>query len=75
MRYHCGHEGCDVCGARTCGEYPPKLTATYGGEMGVLVLWQHCISRAAQLAVRMAREFAGITIDPARTCGRKGGGE
>ncbi len=77
MKYHCGHLGCDVCGARECGPYGFKLRNIDCGRMGTIYLCRSCESKAAVLAVTAAQDFGGTMIDPAKPCGnkQKGGAE
>ena len=32
MKYRCGHEGCDICGARECGSYAFPLQLEHHGK-------------------------------------------
>lgn len=63
MKYHCGHFGCDICGARECtGEYLNKLITD-------CVICSTCIRMAVNFAIRAAETFGGTIIDPSKKCG------
>jgi len=68
VKYHCGHKGCDVCGARECA-------GMYLKTYGEYVVCEFCLNKAIGVAVRMSEEFGGTIIDPSKPCGRekKGG--
>ena len=66
MKYRCGHEGCDICGARKCGSYP----ATYPLEhFGKYIVCLNCKIIALKIAVEMAETFGGTIIDLDKKCG------
>jgi hypothetical protein len=68
MKYHCGHEGCDICGARECAGI---ILHKYGANKAC----DSCARQAIALAIEAAQQFGGIMIDLSKQCGRarKGG--
>ena len=54
MKYHCGHQGCDICGAREC-------TGTSLKKYGDILACLRC--------VQMAETFGGTIIDVGKACG------
>ena len=63
MRYQCGHEGCDVCGSRTCA------TMVDLRQVGNYKICEFCLRLAVKVAVNMAETFGGTFIDTAKPCG------
>lgn len=61
MKYHCGHNGCDVCGARGCADVLLEHIEDY-------LVCKRCVYQAVKLATYVAQTFSSI-IDPARPCG------
>jgi len=68
MKYQCGHEGCDVCGARTCAGTTLKRFQYAGGV--IYLVCDTCVRKAIVLAVQVSAEFSTY-IDPSRPCGDK----
>jgi hypothetical protein len=68
MNYHCGHKGCDICGARVC-------KGTTLRKFGIYEVCDSCLQHAVWLAVTCAETFGGAVIDPAKPCGNKGARE
>ena len=64
MKYHCGHSGCDVCGARECAQEPPKLQ-----KFGNFLVCEWCVNLAVRFAYDAAATFGGTIIDPSKPCG------
>lgn len=64
MKYQCGHDGCDICGAREC-------TNTVLKKYGDLKACDSCVRRAVRIAVQMAETFGGTIIDTSKPCGRE----
>ena len=62
MKYHCGHRGCDICGARECTKVALKKYFDF-------IVCDCCLKLALKLAVQMAETFGGTIIDPAKKCG------
>ena len=64
MKYHCGHEGCDICGARVCAGVPIRKIGIYG-------VCDSCVLLAVKFAVNAAETFGGTVIEPDKPCARK----
>ena len=62
MKYHCGHNGCDICGARECA-------GTDLRSYHDCIACDSCVTKAVKFAVNAAETFGGTMIDPARPCG------
>jgi hypothetical protein len=62
MKYHCGHDGCDICGARTCAGASLK-------QIGRFLVCPACEILAVSFAVNAAETFGGTIIDPSKPCG------
>ena len=62
MKYHCGHNGCDVCGAGECRGANLK-------HFGIYTICTGCLATAVKVAVNMAETFGGCMIDASRKCG------
>ena len=63
MKYHCGHQGCDICGAREC-------TGTSLQKYGDILVCLHCVRLAVKVAVQMAETFGGTIIAVGKVCGK-----
>jgi hypothetical protein len=63
MKYHCGHYGCDVCGARECAGFELR-------NVGTCKVCGYCITKAVKFAIEAAETFSTY-IDPAKPCGNK----
>ena len=63
MRYDCGHDACDICGARRCAGKSLEL-------VGKCLVCDVCHRKAILLAIRMAEQFGGTIIDVAKPCAR-----
>ncbi len=68
MKYNCGHEGCDICGARVCGQASISRHEYAGVKYSVC---KHCLPLAVKTVVDMAETFGGTIIDPAKPCATK----
>ena len=62
MKYHCGHTGCDVCGASECRGANLK-------HFGNNVICTSCLATAVRVSIEMAATFGGCMIDASRKCG------
>ena len=62
MKYNCGHEGCEICGGRTCAGF--KLT--YYGKMAVC---EFCIPKAIKFAMEASETFSA-QIDLTGECAK-----
>jgi hypothetical protein len=72
MKYDCGHEGCDICGARRCtGADLEKIHDPMSREP--MYVCDSCLSRAVRYAIDAAETFGGIYIDQSKPCGNKKG--
>ena len=60
MKYHCGHDGCDVCGARTCAGMVLRRVGTY-------LVCDPCNKDAVELAIHVSKRFS-VVIDTAKPC-------
>ena len=60
MKYHCGHDGCDVCGARECD-------GTHLNRIADCKVCTVCISKAIRLAIQVSEQFS-TRIDPGKPC-------
>lgn len=63
MKYHCGHSGCDVCGARRCDDVLLE-------HIGPYLACRPCIEKAVKLAIHVSESFTTF-IDPAKPCAAK----
>ena len=63
MRYDCGHEGCDLCGGRTCTGNNLK---EYGGH---ILACRLCVDRALKFTLQASQTFS-VFIDEREPCGR-----
>lgn len=61
MKFHCGHEGCDICGGRTCSQISLK-------RVGEFKVCEFCIGRSVKFAYEAACRFGGA-IDSDNPCG------
>ena len=67
MIYHCGHLGCDICGARECaGVKMNKL-----GIDPTYEICDSCLLTAVKFAVHAAETFGGTFINPREQCANK----
>ncbi len=67
MKYQCGHEGCDVCGAAECCHYTLRRVLTAKGMCSICL---SCERKAVLFAVEAVETFGGAIINPAaRKCG------
>jgi len=64
MKYHCGHDGCDICGARTCAGTSLKR---FGKD---ILVCDSCIVKALKFAIQISESFGGTIIDPGKQCGQ-----
>jgi len=64
VKYHCGHLGCDICGARHCSDVTLMLI-----NFNEFEVCEACARLAVKIAVDMAETFGGTIIDPAKPCG------
>ena len=64
MKYHCGHQGCDVCGVRQCTYTCLKVVGKYS-------VCESCLHLAVKVAVNMAETFGGTIIDLSKPCEKK----
>ena len=64
MKYHCGHEGCDICGARTC-------SGTSLGHFREYRICDPCLRYAIATVVGLAERLGGTIIDASKSCGYK----
>lgn len=62
MRYNCGHDGCDICGARSCADAHLRV-------IGKNTVCESCLNTAVTFAVNAAETFGGCCIDVSRKCG------
>ena len=67
MQYHCGHNGCDICGARTCAG--TVLNKYYVRDLTYYAC-DSCVKKAIVFAVKASEEFSTI-IDLDKSCGNK----
>jgi hypothetical protein len=65
MIYHCGHKGCDICGARECDPRMRVRLTKYHDYLTCDV----CVRLAVKFAYEVAATFGGSEIDPAKPCG------
>ncbi len=63
MKYHCGHTGCDICGARECA-------GTHLEKYGEYLVCGYCILSAIKFAIHASETFS-TTIDHDKPCGQK----
>jgi hypothetical protein len=61
MIYKCGHEGCDICGGRTCAGLGLKI-------IGNFIVCDSCIHKSIKISYDMACYFGGTTIDTNKPC-------
>ena len=61
MLYHCGHEGCDICGTRTCD-------GSYLEQYGPLYVCKPCVRLAVKFTYDAACRFGGTILDVAKPC-------
>jgi len=61
MKYHCGHDGCDICGIRSCANAVLR-------KVGQYLVCMVCERVAVDFAVEAAGRFGGVTIDLAEPC-------
>ena len=66
MKYQCGHNGCDLCGASQCGKYGRNLTLRIFFSYQVC---DACIGLAVKFAYNAAATFGGTVIDVSKPCG------
>ena len=66
MKFHCGHEGCDICGARECGSASYNFPLEHHGKY---VACLNCKIIALKIAVEMAEIFGGTIKDLYKKCG------
>lgn len=66
MQYNCGHTGCDICGARTCGKHSTAFV-----KVGDFLICESCLRTAVRFAYEAAATFGGTFIDPSKPCGLK----
>ena len=64
MKYHCGHNACDICGGRTCMGISLR-------NSGILLVCPACEKMAIHIAYDMSCRFGGTIIDLAKPCGDK----
>jgi hypothetical protein len=63
MKYQCGHEGCDICGARECANTKLTKFQTYH-------ICDWCLVKAIKLAIHVSETFSTL-IDPGKPCGQR----
>lgn len=61
MKYLCGHDGCDVCGARACAGMMLH-------NVGDCIVCEFCMVKAVKLAIHVAESFS-VCIDVDKPCG------
>jgi rRNA maturation protein Nop10 len=66
MKYQCGHEGCDICGARQCGSHPANFPLE---RQGKYIVCLNCKILAIKVAIEMAETFGETIIDLSKPCG------
>lgn len=69
MKYHCGHEGCDICGARNCRGNEKLEKITHG--QAVYCVCRSCLSWSVKFVYDAACHLGGTVIDPAKACDNK----
>ena len=70
MKYHCGHLGCDICGARECNDVK-VIRFCNSPNASDLLICESCTIRALKFAIQAAETFGGIIIDFDKPCGSK----
>jgi hypothetical protein len=66
VKYHCGHSGCDICGARMCKNDLLLEPVRY---MTLNFLICHpCLSWAVNFAYTAACRLGGTILDPSKPC-------
>lgn len=61
MKYHCGHNACDICGGRECA----GLSSNNYGNIRVC---KDCLHKALKFALGAAEQWGGNIIDPDKPC-------
>ena len=67
MEYHCGHNGCDICGGRSCAGV--ELNRYFIGKLTYYAC-DSCIKKAIKFATSASEEFSTI-IDLNKPCGQE----
>lgn len=69
MKFDCGHDGCDICGRRTCeGQSLNVVGRTPKGTPRFLIC-EYCEVRAVEIIIRICSTFAA-SFERADPCGR-----
>ncbi len=63
MRYNCGHDGCDICGARRCKSSDVRLQ-----KIGDFLVCESCVRLSVKVAYNMSATFGGTIIDVSKQC-------
>ena len=63
MKYHCGHEGCDICGARQC-------TGAILHQSRAFIVCDRCEREAVSIVVGLSERLGETIIDPSKDCGK-----